>query len=141
MKRRTRIVYTDAQKAEMWDRWQNGETMHEIARSFDRYHPSISRILTEKGGIRPRQRRRSPLALTLEEREIISRGLAQQLTLRAIASNLGRSPSTISREIQRNGGYAAYRANKAEKAAWERAKRPKPCKLPRQTPVDQGYFK
>ena len=129
MKRRTRIVYTDAQKAEMWDRWQKGETMHEIARSFDRYHPSISRILTENGGIRPRQRRRSPLALTLEEREVISRGLAQQLTLRAIASNLGRSPSTVSREIQRNGGYAAYRANKAENAAWERAKRPKPCKL------------
>ena len=129
MKRRTRIVYTDAQKAEMWDRWQNGETMHEIARSFDRYHPSISRILTENGGIRPRQRKRSPLALTLAERESISRGLAQQLTLRAIASQLGRSPSTISREIQRNGGYAAYRANKAENAAWERAKRPKPCKL------------
>ena len=129
MKRRTRIVYTDAQKAEMWDRWQKGETMHEIARSFDRHHPSISRILTENGGIRPRHRKRSSLALTLAEREIISRGLAQQLTLRAIASQLGRSPSTISREIQRNGGYAAYRANKAEKAAWERAKRPKPCKL------------
>ncbi len=129
MKRRTRIVYTDAQKAEMWDRWQKGETMHEIARSFDRYHPSISRILTDNGGILPRQRKRSPLALTLAEREIISRGLAQQLTLRAIASQLERSPSTISREIRRNGGHAAYRANKAEQAAWERAKRPKPCKL------------
>ena len=129
MKRRTRIVYTDAQKAEMWDRWQNGETMHDIARSFDRYHTSVQRILTENGGIRPRQRKRSPLSLTLAEREVISRGLAQQLTLRAIATRLGRSPSTISREIQRNGGYAAYRANKAEKAAWERALRPKPCKL------------
>jgi len=133
MKRRTRIVYTDTQKAEMWDRWQKGETMHDIAKSFDRHHPSISRILTENGGIRPRQRKRSPLALTLAERESISRGLAQQLTLRAIASQLGRSPSTISREIQRNGGYAAYRANKAENAAWERASG--------QTPVDQGYFK
>ena len=94
MKRRTRIVYTDNQKAEMWDRWQKGETMHDIARSFDRHHPSISCILTENGGIRPRQRKRSPLALTFAEREIISRGVAQQLTLRAIASQLGRSPST-----------------------------------------------
>ncbi len=129
MTRRTRVVYTDAQKAEMWDRWQNGESMHEIARSFDRYHSSIQRILTRNGGIRPRQRKRSPLALTLAEREVISRGLAQQLSLRAIASQLGRSPSTVSREIQRNGGYAAYRASKAEKAAWQRALRPKPCKL------------
>lgn len=129
MKRRTRIVYTDAQKSEMWDRWKKGDSMHEIARSFNRHHPSISRILTENGGIRPPQRKRSSLALTLPERETISRGLAQQLTLRAIASQLGRSPSTISREIQRNGGHAAYRASKAEQAAWERAKRPKPCKL------------
>ena len=129
MTRRTRIVYTDAQKAEMWDRWRNGESMHEIARSFDRYHSSISRILTENGGIRPRQRKRSPLTLTLSEREIISRGLAQQQSLRSIASQLGRAPSTVSREIQRNGGYAAYRASKADKAAWERALRPKACKL------------
>jgi IS30 family transposase len=129
MTRRTRVVYTDAQKAEMWDRWQNGESMHEIARSFDRYHSSIQRILTRNGGIRPRERKRSPLALTLTEREVISRGLAQQQSLRAIAAQLGRSPSTVSREIQRNGGYAAYRASKAEKAAWERALRPKPCKL------------
>lgn len=78
MTTRTRIVYTDAQKAEMWNRWQNGESMHDIARSFDRYHSSIQRILTENGGIRPRQRKRSPLALTLSEREVISRGLAQQ---------------------------------------------------------------
>jgi len=66
---------------------------------------------------------------SLAEREVISRGLAQQQSLRAIAAQLGRSPSTVSREIQRNGGYAAYRASKAEKAAWERALRPKPCKL------------
>lgn len=129
MTRRTRIVYTDAQKADMWNRWQNGESMHEIARSFDRYHSSIQRILTENGGFRPRQRKRSPLALTLAEREVISRGLAQQLPLRTIATQLRRSPSTISREIHRNGGYAAYRASSAEKAAWERALRPKPCKL------------
>ncbi len=110
MKRRTRILYTDAQKAEMWDRWQKGDSMHDIARSFDRYHSSIQRILTENGGIRPRQRKRSTLALTLAEREAISRGLAQQLSQREIAIQLGRSPSTISREIRRNGGYASYRA-------------------------------
>lgn len=69
MKRRTRIVYTDAQKADIWNRWQNGETMHEIARSFDRYHGSVRGILTANGGIRPRQRKRSPLAPTLAERE------------------------------------------------------------------------
>ncbi len=110
MKRRTRIVYTDAQKAEMWERWRQGESMHEIARAFDRYHPSISRILTENGGIRPKPRRRAACALTLAEREAISRGLARQQSMRSIAEQLGRSPSTISREIHRNGGYASYRA-------------------------------
>jgi IS30 family transposase len=95
----------------------------------DLSHSSIQRILTENGGIRPRQRKRSSLALTLAEREIISRGLATQLSMREIASRLGRSPSTVSREIQRNGGYAAYRASAAEDAAWQRALRPKACKL------------
>ena len=137
MKRRTRILYTDAQKAEMWDRWQKGDSMHDIARSFDRYHSSIQRILTENGGIRPRQRKRWTLALTLAEREAISRGLAQQLSQREIAIQLGRSPSTISREIRRNGGYASYRASRAEKAAWERGRRPKACKLALQPKLSQ----
>ena len=117
MKRRTRIIYTDAQKALMWERWQNGESMHDIARMFDRYHSSIQRLLTENGGIRPRERKRSSFALTLAEPEVISRGLARQLSMRAIASQIGRSPSTVSREIQRNGGYASYRASAADKAA------------------------
>ena len=129
MKRRPRIVYTDSQKALMWDRWQKGESMHDIARLFDRHHPSIRRILTENAGIRPRHRKRSSLALTLAEREVISRGLAIQLSMREIASQLGRSPSTVSREIQRNGGYASYRASAADEAAWQRALRPKICKL------------
>ena len=77
MKRKTRIRYTDTQKALMWDRWQNGESMHDIAGLFDRYHSSVQRILTENGGIRPRERKRSSLALTLTEREVISRGLAR----------------------------------------------------------------
>ena len=78
MKRRPQIRYTDAQKALMWERWQKGESLHDIARLFDRYHSSIWRILTENGDIRPRLKKRSPLALTLEEREVISRGLARQ---------------------------------------------------------------
>lgn len=129
MNRRPRIVYTDSQKALMWDRWQKGESMHDIARLFDRHHPSIRRILTENGGIRPRQKKRSSLALTLAEREVISRGLAIQLSMREIASQLGCSPSTVSREIQRNGGYASYRASAADEVAWQRALRPKTCKL------------
>ena len=129
MKYRTRIYYNESQKAEMWDRWHKGESLHSIARLFDRYHSSVARIIAEHGGIRPSPRKRSSLALTLEEREEISRGLANHQTLRAIAKVLGRSPSTISRELHRNGGYDKYRAAKADKAAWERAKRPKACKL------------
>ena len=129
MKRRTRIYYTEKQKALMWDRWQSGDTMHDIARLFDRGHSSVQRILTESGGIRPRERRRSSRGLTLAEREVISRGLASQLSMRTIAAQLGRSPSTVSREIHRNGGYASYRASLAEEAAWQRALRPKVCKL------------
>jgi len=126
---RTRIYYTDAQKAEMWDRWQRGETFHSIARLFDRYHTSVRGIIAATGGIRPPERRRSRLALTLAEREEISRGIARDLSLRAIAARLGRAPSTISREVNRNGGTQHYRANRADHAAWDRAHRPKPCKL------------
>ena len=126
---RTRIYYTDAQKAEMWDRWQRGESFHSIARLFDRYHTSVRGIIAATGGIRPPERRRSRLALTLAEREEISRGIARDLSLRAIAARLGRAPSTISREVKRNGGTQHYRANRADQAAWDRAHRPKPCKL------------
>jgi len=126
---RKRIYYTAAQKAEMWDRWQQGETLHSIARSFDRYHTSIRGILAATGGIRPPERRRSRLALTLAEREEISRGIARDHSLRAIAARLGRAPSTISREVHRNGGLQRYRASQADQATWDRAKRPKPCKL------------
>ena len=125
---RTRIYYTDAQKAEMWDRWQRGETFHSIARLFDRYHTSVRGIIAATGGIRPPERRRSRLALTLAEREEISRGIARDLSLRAIAARLGRTPSTISREVNRNGGLRRYRASQADQAARDRAHRPKPCK-------------
>jgi len=129
MSYRTRIIYSARQKELMWERWKKGDTLHDIARLFDRGHSSIQRILQETGGYRPVQRTRSPLSLTLSERELISRGLAMQLSMRTIATQLGRSPSTISREIKRNGGCIEYRAVKADKAAWRRALRPKPCKL------------
>jgi IS30 family transposase len=126
---RKRIYYTNAQKAEMWDRWQKGESLNSIARLFDRGHSSIQGILAETGGIRPRERRRSRLVLTLAEREEISRGLVAGHSLRSIAKSLGRAPSTVSRELKRNGGRGCYRASQADQTAWERAHRPKPCKL------------
>lgn len=129
MKRRPRIYYTEEQKALMWDRWQQGDSLEQIARLFDRHHPSVQRILLETGGIRPASRRRSRLALTLEEREEISRAVAAGQSIRSIATSLGRAPSTISRELSRNGGQQCYRANQADQAAWERTRRPKSCKL------------
>ena len=104
MKRRTRIRYTDSQKAVMWDRWQQGESLHQIARLFDRHHSSVRGILAETGGIRPATRRRSPRTLSLAEREEISRALVAGHSIRSIAAAQGRAPSTISREIRRNGG-------------------------------------
>jgi IS30 family transposase len=129
MKYRTRIYYTEEQKQLMWDRWQRGDSMKEIAQLFDRHHSSIQRIISRAGGIRPPQRVRSSRSLTLADREEISRGIASGRTLRSIALRLGRAPSTISRELDRNGGRAGYRAHKADEAAWERARRPKVCKL------------
>jgi IS30 family transposase len=113
----------------MWDRWQRGESLNAIGRAFDRPSSSIFGQLAPSGGIRPPARRRSRLALTLTEREEISRGVASDLSIRAIATRLGRSPSTISREIKRNGRYDHYRATQADQAAWDRAHRPKLCKL------------
>src|SRR6202022_3746915 len=81
------------------------------------------------GGIRPAARRRSRLALTLAEREEISRGITAHQSARSMAKLLGRSPSTVSREISRNGGYDRYRAALADEKAWTRARRPKRCKL------------
>ena len=129
MKQRPRIYYTEEQKTLMWDRWQRGESLHAIARLFDRGHSSIQSIFAESGGIRPPRRRRSCRSLTLAERENISRGLAIGHSIRSIAASLGRAPSTVSREIRRNGGGRRYRASEADQAAWDRAHRPKPCKL------------
>lgn len=129
MKYRTRIYYTPAQRAEMWDRWKRGESMSSIGRAFNRESSSVFSVLSPTGGIRPLPRKRSRLSLTLEEREEISRGLSRNISLRTIAAKLGRSPSTICREVNRNGGYDNYRASHTDQAAWDRAHRPKPCKL------------
>ena len=129
MKRRQRIYFTSKQKSEIWDRWQRGESMSSIGRGFDRDSSSIYPLLSRAGGIRPPTRKRSRLALTLLEREIISRGVAACYSIRAIARELYRPASTISREISRNGGYDKYRAVDAENRAWTQTLRPKLCKL------------
>ena len=103
--------------------------MSSIGRGFDRESSSIYPLLSRTGGIRPPERKRSRLALTLAEREIISRGIASDQSIRAIARELFRPASTISREIKRNGDYCQYRAIAADNQAWERALRPKLCKL------------
>ena len=126
---RRRIYFTEKQKAEIWDRWQRGESMSSIGRLFDRGSSSIYPLLARTGGIRPPERRRSRRALTTAEREEISRGLGAELSVRTIARQLRRSPSTISREVRRNGGRQHYRATQSDQAAWDRARRPKPCKL------------
>jgi IS30 family transposase len=129
MKQRPRIYYSATQRAIIWDRWRKGETIHQIAGLFDRFHSSIQRILAESGGIRRAERHRSKSALTATEREEISRGVVAASSIRSIAASLGRAPSTISREIRRNGGLAGYRASAADQAAWDRACRAKVCKL------------
>jgi len=129
MKQRQRIYYSAAQRAEIWDRWQRGESMSSIGRRFDRQSSSIFSVLSPSGGIRPAERRRSGRALSLNEREEISRGLVAGRSLRAIAAQLGRAPSTISREVVRGGGRDRYRGIVSDQAAWDRALRPKSCKL------------
>jgi len=131
MKQRPRIYYSASQKALMWERWKQGWTLQQIGQLFDRPHTSIQNVLSKTGGIRPPERRRSATALTLTEREEISRALVMGESMRSVAVRLGRSPSTISREIRRNGGPERYRASRADEAAWQRALRPKRCKLVR----------
>jgi IS30 family transposase len=131
VKQRTRIYYTETQRALMWERWRAGDTLHAIAKLFERNHTSVQQIFARTGGIRPPSRCRSTRALALAEREEISRGVMAGLSVRSIARSLRRSPSTVSREIRRNGGRRSYRASAAEQGAWDRALRPKRCKLAR----------
>ena len=124
MPRKPRINYTETDKALMWDRWQKGDSLEKIAQLFDRTHSSVAVILRRTGGIRPPKRTRSRRALSLAEREEISRGVVTGRSLRSIAASLNRAASTVSREITRNGGRRYYRANVADEAAWDRAHRP-----------------
>ena len=129
MKQRNGRGFSSSEIVELWDRWQRGESQKAIGRAFGKSSSSIHFQLAPYGGIRPSPRRRSELALTLAEREEISRGIVRGESMRSMASMLGRAPSTVSREINRNGGRQRYRASKADQAAWDRAHRPKRCKL------------
>ncbi|SHI04651.1 IS30 family transposase [Bradyrhizobium erythrophlei] len=129
MEQRFRRGFTTAEKTELWDRWQRGESLKGIGRAFGKPSSSIYFQVAPHGGIRPAARHRSRLALALSEREEISRGITAHQSARSIAKMLGRSPSTVSREISRNGGYDRYRAALADDQAWARARRPKHCKL------------
>ena len=130
-KKYIRVGFTAAQSSELWDRWRKGEGLKSIGRVLGKPSSCIFNHLRPSGGIRPAERARSRLALTLAEREEISRGLVVGQSLRSIAGALGRSPSTVSREIERNGGPARYRAAGADKRAWAAARRAKACKLAR----------
>ncbi len=120
---------SNAQKAELWKRWHKGESLSDIGRALEKHAASVFGVLRLHGGIQPAIRKRSPRSLALNDREEISRGLASGLSMREIARDLGRSPSTVSREIGRHGGVSKYRASSADERAWQLGKRPKPCYL------------
>ena len=124
-----RLGLLPAQRADLWRRWKAGESMSDIARTLKRGRGSIVGVLRVCGGIAPPVRTRSRRALSAKEREEISRGLAAGVSVRSIAARLKRAPSSVSREISRNGGGARYRAGDADEQAWERARRPKKCRL------------
>jgi len=126
-RKRTRLAL--AEKSDIWRRWKAGQSLHEIGRAYGRPHPTIRKLLLPHGGIAPAARRRSRLALTLAEREDISRGVASGSSLREIARLLNRAASTVSREVARHGDRPAYRAHDADRQAWVSALRPKKCLL------------
>src|SRR6202790_1520524 len=117
------------EKRDIWSRWKAGQSLHEIGRAFDKPHSCIRSVLLPSGGIRPAARRRSRLALTLAEREDISRGIASGSSIREIARGMDRAASTVSREVRRHGDRPAYRAHDADCQAWGSALRPKHCLL------------
>ena len=129
MKPGKRFGLSAIEKNEIWRRWKAGQTLHEIGRVFDKPHSSIRCLLLPRGGIPPKARRRSRLALTRAEREDISRGIASDSSIREIARHVDRAASTVSREVHRHGGRPAYRAHEADDHAWESALRPQKCLL------------
>src|SRR5712691_6226362 len=132
-----RVRLTADQRIDMWGRWKAGQSLHEIGRAFGKDHVSIQFMLSQHGGIVPAARRRSPLTLTLAEREDISRGIASGSSIRDIAKGLQRAASTVSREVARHGGRAQYRATEADHQAWESALRPKVCLLANQVKLQE----
>src|SRR6202163_3216491 len=126
---RRRVKLSANQRVDMWSRWKAGQSLHEIGRAFGKDHVSIQFMLSQHGGIVPAARQRSPLTLTLAEREDISRGIASGSSIREIAKGLQRPVSTVSREVARHGGRPLYRASEADHQAWESALRPKVCRL------------
>ncbi len=123
------------QKKELWDRWKAGESLSEIGRALEKRTGSIHWALKATGGFAPPRRRRSRWALSITEREEISRGIAAGNSFRAIAARLGRSASSVSREVGRNGGRRNYRAASSDQRAWQRALRPKRCLLAENAPL------
>ena len=117
------------QKMDPWDRWKSGQSHSEMGRAFGKDPASIHGVSAATGGFAPALRRRSRRVLSLVEREEISRGIVSGRSMRVIAADLKRSPSTVSREIARHGGLEKYRANAADEAAWNHARRPKQCRL------------
>jgi IS30 family transposase len=128
---------SSAQRADLWSRWKAGQSLNEIGRALGKDHVVIQFLLARHGGIAPAARRRSRRALTLAEREDISRGIASDCSMRVIARRLRRASSTVSREVARHGGRAQYRANQADRQAWESALRPKPCLLATHSKLQQ----
>ena len=129
MRRRKRKWMSAEQKADLWRRWKQGESVSQICKALGMIYTRVLYVLQSNGGYVPQARKRSERVLTLKEREEISRGLASNLSMRQIAARLGRAPSTVSREISRCGGRQDYRAAQADRQAWKRSRRPKRCKL------------
>ena len=117
------------QRRELWRMWRAGKSHQDIARHMNISKPSVFLYIEKRGGIEPRERKRSAIVLRQDEREEISRGLRAGMSLRQIARELDRSPSTISREVRRHGGREKYRAASADRRAWQHARRPKPSRL------------
>jgi len=116
-------------RSEAWRLWKDGHSLAAIGRTLGKNPGAIYRVISANGGVCPRGRQRGDRVLDLAEREEISRGIAAGRSVRGIAAGLGRAPSTVSREIERGGGRELYRATQADASAWERARRPKPCRL------------
>ena len=129
MVRRRGPRLTLAEKTERWRRWRQGESLNAIGRALGRIAHVVRYEVARTGGVPPPVRHRARLALTLAEREVISRGLARGTSLRQISRQLQRAPSTVSREVRRHGGRRRYRAGAADAAAWGRGRRPKRCRL------------